>query len=62
MEDVGARSARHPWQRRCEVGLDERYEVGCVGGELEGEVLFVLDVEYPEERRRRKGRARFGRK
>jgi hypothetical protein len=54
MDDVGMRSARHFWQRRCEVGRVVRNKVGC-GGDEDGDVEAV-DVLVAELRRRRKGR------
>ena len=53
MEDVGTRSVRHLWQRRCEVEVGLRYDVGCVGGELEGEAEEVVVCERVEDRRRK---------
>jgi hypothetical protein len=55
MEDVGMRSARHFWQRRCAVGRVERKEVGF-GGDEEGELVEVVEVLMAELRRRRKGK------
>lgn len=51
MEDVGIRSVKHFWQRRCDTGRLERKEVGC-GGEDEGE---PVEAEIVELRRLRKG-------
>lgn len=48
------RSARHFWQRRCEVGRAVRKEVGC-GGDEDRDVEAV-EVLMAELRRRRKGR------
>jgi hypothetical protein len=54
MDDAGMRSARHFWQRRCEVGRAVRKEVDC-GGDEDGDVEAV-EVLMAELRRRRKGR------
>jgi len=54
MADVGMRSARHFWQRRCEFGWDVKKEVGW-GGDEDGDVEAV-EVLMAELRRRRKGR------
>jgi hypothetical protein len=53
MEVMGMRSVRHFVQRRCEVGVRVRKDVGC-GGELLGEDVVVVVVEV--ELRRRKER------
>jgi hypothetical protein len=55
IEEVGMRSARHFWQRRCDVGRVTRKEIGCDGDE-EGESIDVVEVLIAELRRRRKGR------
>lgn len=54
MDDVGIKSVRHFWQRRCDMGRLERKEVGC-GGEEDGELVEAVEVEIVELRRRRKG-------
>lgn len=56
MDEVGIKSDRHFWQRRCDVGVVERKEGGAVGGEEDGEVVDVVDVDVVELWRRRKGR------
>lgn len=56
MDDVGMRSARHFWQRRCDVGRAARKLVGC-GGDEDGEAVVELVASLMTElRRRRKGR------
>jgi len=56
MDDVGTRSARHFWQRRCDVGRVARKLVGC-GGDEDGEATVELVASLTAElRRRRKGR------
>jgi hypothetical protein len=55
IEEVGIRSVRHFWQRRCEVGRVARKEAGS-GGDEEGEPADVMDVLTAELLRRRKGR------
>jgi hypothetical protein len=55
IEVMGIRSARHFWHRRCEVVEEWRKDVGCVGGELDGEAVEAVEFEMVELRRRRKG-------
>lgn len=55
MDAVGMRSVRHFEQRRCEVEVEQRNDVGC-GGEEDGEgTVEVVEAETVELRRRRNG-------
>lgn len=52
IEDAGIRSARHFWQRRCEVGCVTRKEVGF-GGDEDGDAdEFVVSLNAELLRRR----------
>ena len=55
IDDVGMRSARHFWQRRCELGCVAKNDVGC-GGDEDGDVTESVESLYAELRRRRNGR------
>ena len=55
IDDVGIRSTRHFWHRRCEVGRVVRNDVGC-GGDEDGDTVELVVSLIAELRRRRKGR------